>query len=49
MQGVFIGDYTAVAIGTDCECCTRAGPTSAATPGTTTPNQDAYTQAFRID
>jgi hypothetical protein len=48
LQGVFIGDYTAVALGSDgvmhpCWTDFRGSP------GVTAPNQDAYTQAIEID
>jgi hypothetical protein len=48
LQGVFIGDYTAVALGSDgvmhpCWTDFRGNP------GVTAPNQDAYTQAIEID
>ena len=48
LQGVFIGDYSAVAIGTDLRihpCWTDFR----GQPGTNTPNQDAYTQTIRLD
>jgi hypothetical protein len=47
LQGVFIGDYTAVAKGTDLKfhsCWTDFR----GKPGTTSPNQDAYTQAIAL-
>ena len=47
-QGVFIGDYTAVAMGSDFKlhpCWTDFR----GKPGTNTPNQDAYTQSIRIN
>jgi hypothetical protein len=48
LQGEFIGDYTAVALGSDgvlhpCWTDFRGKP------GVTGPNQDAYTQALRLD
>jgi hypothetical protein len=48
LQGVFIGDYTAAAMGFDgvlhpCWTDFRGRP------GVTSPNQDAYTQAIRLD
>jgi hypothetical protein len=48
LQGVFIGDYTAVALGSDgvlhpCWTDFRGKP------GVTAPNQDAYTQAISLD
>jgi len=48
LQGVFIGDYTAVALGSDgvlhpCWTDFRGSP------GVTAPNQDAYTQAISLD
>jgi hypothetical protein len=48
LQGVFIGDYTAAALGSDgvfhpCWTDFRGNP------GVTAPNQDAYTQAIEID
>jgi hypothetical protein len=48
LQGVFIGDYTAVALGSDgvlhpCWTDFRGSP------GVTAPNQDAYTQAVDLD
>jgi Neuraminidase (sialidase) len=48
LQGVFIGDYTAVALGFDgvlhpCWTDFRGSP------GVTAPNQDAYTQAVELD
>src|SRR5579859_5395756 len=48
LQGVFIGDYTAVALGSDgvlhpCWTDFRGNP------GVTAPNQDAYTQAVALD
>jgi hypothetical protein len=47
LQGVFIGDYSAVAIGTDLRihpCWTDFR----GRPGTNTPNQDAYTQSIQL-
>jgi len=47
LQGVFIGDYTAVAMGSDLvfhPCWTDFR----GKPGTTLPNQDAYTQAIAL-
>ncbi len=48
LQGVFIGDYTAVALGADgvlhpCWTDFRGKP------GITAPNQDAYTEAIRLE
>lgn len=48
LQGVFIGDYTAVALGSDgvlhpCWTDFRGNP------GVTSPNQDAYTQSVELD
>ncbi len=48
LQGVFIGDYTAVALGSDgvlhpCWTDFRGNP------GVTPPNQDAYTQSVELD
>jgi hypothetical protein len=48
LQGVFIGDYTAVALGSDgvlhpCWTDFRGKP------GVTAPNQDAYTQGISLD
>jgi hypothetical protein len=48
LQGVFIGDYTAVALGSDSvlhPCWTDFR----GSPGVTAPNQDAYTQAVDLD
>lgn len=47
IQGVFIGDYTAVAVGTDLRihpCWTDFR----GRPGVTKPNQDAYTQSISL-
>ncbi|MBI3688380.1 MAG: exo-alpha-sialidase [Actinobacteria bacterium] len=47
LQGVFIGDYSAVALGTDLTlhpCWTDFR----GSPGTTAPNQDAYSQAISL-
>lgn len=47
LQGVFIGDYTAVALGSDLTfhpCWTDFR----GNPGVNTPNQDAYTQAISL-
>jgi hypothetical protein len=47
VQGVFIGDYAAVAIGSDLRihpCWTDFR----GRPGTNTPNQDAYTQSIKL-
>jgi hypothetical protein len=47
VQGVFIGDYTGAVLGTDL----RLHPNWTdfrGRPGTTTPNQDAYTQSIRL-
>jgi hypothetical protein len=46
-QGTFIGDYTGVALGSDLRlhpCWTDFR----GNPGTTTPNQDSYTQTIRL-
>jgi hypothetical protein len=48
LQGVFIGDYTAAAMGFDgvlhsCWTDFRGNP------GVTSPNQDSYTGAVRLD
>jgi hypothetical protein len=48
LQGVFIGDYTAVALGFD-EVLHPCWTDFRGNPGVTAPNQDAYTQAIRID
>ena len=48
LQGVFIGDYTSVAMGTD-GVFHPAWTDFRGAPGTTSPNQDAYTQAVRFD
>jgi hypothetical protein len=48
LQGVFIGDYTAVALGSDLvlhPCWTDFR----GDPGVTAPNQDAYSVAIRLD
>jgi hypothetical protein len=48
LQGEFIGDYTAAAMGSDCvlhPCWTDFR----GNPGVTGPNQDAYTQAIRFE
>jgi hypothetical protein len=45
LQGVFIGDYTAIAVGADLwlhPCWTDFR----GRPGVTAPNQDAYTQSI---
>ena len=47
VQGLFIGDYTALALGTD-GVLHPNWTDFRGNPGTTTPNQDAYSQAFRI-
>jgi hypothetical protein len=47
LQGTFIGDYAAIAIGSDLRihpCWTDFR----GRPGTNTPNQDAYTQSIRL-
>ncbi|HEX9336957.1 MAG TPA: exo-alpha-sialidase, partial [Pseudonocardiaceae bacterium] len=47
LQGLFIGDYTAVAIGADL----RIHPVWTdfrGSPGTSTPNQDAVTQSIPV-
>jgi hypothetical protein len=48
VQGLFIGDYTALALGSD-GVLHPDWTDFRGNPGTTTPNQDAYTQAFRTD
>jgi hypothetical protein len=48
VQGLFIGDYTGVALGSD-GVLHPNWTDFRGKPGTTAPNQDAYTQAFRID
>jgi len=47
LQGVFIGDYTAVALGSDLKIH-PSWTDFRGRPGTTTPNQDAYTQAIQL-
>jgi hypothetical protein len=48
LQGVFIGDYTAVAMGAD-GVIHPSWTDFRGNPGVTAPNQDAYTQAFSIE
>jgi hypothetical protein len=48
VQGLFIGDYTGVALGGD-GVLHPNWTDFRGKPGTTTPNQDACSQAFRID
>ena len=47
LQGVFIGDYTAVALGSDF-AFHPSWTDFRGKPGTTLPNQDAYTQAIQL-
>lgn len=47
LQGEFIGDYTAVAMGSD-QVAHPSWTDFRGRPGTTTPNQDAYTQAISL-
>lgn len=47
LQGLFIGDYTAVAMGSDLRFH-AAWTDFRGKPGTTLPNQDAYTQAIQL-
>ena len=47
LQGVFIGDYSQVAVGSD-GVAHPAWTDFRGNPGVTSPNQDAYTQAIRI-
>ena len=47
LQGVFIGDYTAVALGSDLKFH-PAWTDFRGKPGATLPNQDAYTQAIAL-
>ena len=47
LQGVFIGDYTDIALGSDL-VAHPSWTDFRGKPGTTLPNQDAYTQAIRI-
>jgi hypothetical protein len=47
LQGVFIGDYTAVTLGSDF-MFHPSWTDFRGLPGTTTPNQDAYTQAIPL-
>ena len=47
VQGLFIGDYTALALGND-GVLHPNWTDFRGNPGNTTPNQDAYTQAFRF-
>ena len=48
LQGVFIGDYTAVALGSD-HVLHPCWTDFRGSPGVTAPNQDAYTGAIRLD
>ncbi len=48
LQGVFIGDYTAVALGSD-GVLHPSWTDFRGLPGVTSPNQDAYTQAIELD
>ncbi len=48
LQGVFIGDYTAVALGDD-GVLHPSWTDFRGLPGVTSPNQDAYTQAIELD
>ncbi|MBV9830257.1 MAG: exo-alpha-sialidase [Marmoricola sp.] len=48
VQGLFIGDYTGVVLGSD-GVLHPNWTDFRGNPGRTTPNQDAYTQAFRIE
>ena len=48
LQGEFIGDYSAVAMGSDLTLH-AAWTDFRGRPGTNTPNQDVYTQAVRLD
>ena len=48
LQGVFIGDYTAVALGAD-HVLHPCWTDFRGSPGVTAPNQDAYTGAIRIE
>jgi len=48
LQGVFIGDYTAVAMGSD-GVAHPSWTDFRGNPGVTLPNQDAYSQAIRLD
>lgn len=47
LQGVFIGDYTAVALGRD-DVFHAAWTDFRGLPGVTPPNQEVYSQAVRI-
>jgi hypothetical protein len=47
LQGLFIGDYTAVAMGSDL-VFHPMWTDFRGQPGVTSPNQDAYTQAIRL-
>ncbi len=46
VQGLFIGDYTGMAVGSD-GVLHPNWTDFRGDPGTTTPNQDAYSEAFR--
>lgn len=48
LQGVFIGDYTAVALGAD-HVLHPSWTDFRGNPGVTAPNQDAYTQSVELD
>ncbi|MEP6883831.1 MAG: sialidase family protein [Gammaproteobacteria bacterium] len=48
LQGVFIGDYTAVALGAD-HVLHPSWTDFRGNPGVTAPNQDAYTQSVKLD
>ena len=48
VQGLFIGDYTGVSLGSD-GVLHPNWTDFRGDPGTTTPNQDAYSQSFRIE
>ena len=48
VQGVFIGDYTAAALGPDLKLHPN-WTDFRGRPGTNAPNQDAYTQAIQLD
>ena len=47
LQGVFIGDYTAVTMGSDFKIH-PSWTDFRGRPGLTAPNQDAYTQAIQL-
>ena len=48
LQGVFIGDYTGIAMGSD-HVAHAAWTDFRGRPGTNTPNQDVYTQTLSLD